>query len=297
MKRTSLSLRFLVLLLCLAASGFAQSVTSNISASTEHPDATQIAIPGGAGATVSGAGTAGAGPLIGFQVWQQDRFLLSSFFTFSAPQAISGSQHDFGAFLLNPPGQGTSYSFAGNKVWGCFPIRGCKKDEAPIFVGFGGRAGITNTTWKDGSGDAAQSIAGTVAYVTPTVLITSKTYATNAPSEGNNDSGGQNKASNNSQDDANQYQFGVSVGPSFRFIAGDLAQGTNESLRKELLGTAKKSMTGMEMEFFVRMNSFRPFVRYSRFNLPGSINIPGFSGSQVIFGVDVLSAIFKKTLQ
>src|ERR1051325_823751 len=85
---------------------YGQSLTANLSAPKDKQDDTQIAIPGGAGATVTGSGTAGAGPLLGFQVWKQDDFLLSSFFSFSAPQTISGQQHDFGAFLLNPPGQG-----------------------------------------------------------------------------------------------------------------------------------------------------------------------------------------------
>lgn len=256
----------------------AQSVTSNISAGKDKEDTTQIAIPGGAGATVSGSGTAGAGPLIGFQVWQQDSFLVSSFFTFSAPQSVSGQQHDFGSFLLNPPGQGTSYSFAGNRVWACFPIYGCSKDNAPIFVGVGGRIGVTNTSWQSGSGNATQTVSGTVAYFTPGILLTSKTYLAG---EG---------------DEMNQYQFGLSAGPGFRYIAGDLAQTSNDTFRQQTLGTTKKSMTGVEVEFFVRMNSFRPFVRFSRFALPNSTEVSGFSGTQAVFGVDVLSAIFKKSL-
>ena len=260
----------------------AQSLTSNISAPKDQEETTQIAIPGGAGATVSGTGTAGAGPLLGFQVWQQDSFLISSFFTFSAPQNVSGEQHDFGAFLLNPPGQGTSYSFAGNRVWKCFPVHGCsgkEKTDAPVFVGIGGRLGVTNTTWQTGSGSTAQNVSGTVAYFTPAVLVTSNTFIT-----------GENT-------DQNQYQFGISAGPAFRYIAGDLAQSSNDAFRQQTLGATKKSFTGLEVEFFVRMNSFRPFVRFSRFDVGNGTNIPGFSGVQAIFGVDVLSAIFKKSLE
>jgi hypothetical protein len=56
-------------------------------------------------------------------------------------------------------------------------------------------------------------------------------------------------------------------------------------------------MLGVEIEFFVRLNSFRPFVRFSRFTLPNRTDISGFSGTQALFGVDVLSAIFKKSLE
>jgi hypothetical protein len=263
---------------CLRLEG--QSLTATLSVPKDKQDDTQIAIPGGAGATVTGSGTAGAGPLLGFQVWKQDNFLLSSFFSFSAPQAISGQQHDFGAFLLNPPGQGTSYSFAGNRVVPCFLFVTCDKTTAPVFVGIAGRAGVTNTSWQTGSGSTSQSVSGTVAYITPAILLTSKTYVTGETNE-----------------EQNQYQFGVSAGPGFRYIAGDLAQSSNDTFRQQTLGTTKKSMLGVEIEFFVRLNSFRPFVRFSRFTLPNRTDISGFSGTQALFGVDVLSAIFKKSLE
>jgi hypothetical protein len=272
----------IVLALALAATSYAQSLISNLS--TKDPgdvDKTQIAIPGGAGAVSTSTGTAGAGPLIGFQVWQQDRFLLSSFFTFSAPQSISGQQHDFGSFMLNPPGQGTSYSFAGNRLWavcGGAKMKDCEKTEALFLFGIAGRAGITNTKWNSGSGDAAKSIDGSVAYLTPAALFTSRTYR-------------DSKAA-----DANQYQFGASFGPSMRFIANDLGQRQNAQFRQQVFGTDRKTLKGWELEFFVRMNQFQPYVRFSHFSLPNQIDISGFSGAQVVFGVNVLSSVFQKTI-
>jgi hypothetical protein len=158
-----------------------------------------------------------------------------------------------------------------------------------VYVGFGARGGITNTAWQpqavSTSAVAAPALNGTVGYLTPEFLLTSKTYI-------------QESASTSGQ--GNQYQFGVGVGPSWRLIGGDLAQGrstaTTPTLRSQLLGTDQTSFTGFEVTFFVRMNQFKPYVRYSHFSAPNKINILGLTGSQFVFGVDVLSAIYQTTL-
>lgn len=297
--------------------GQSTSAAQGLSTKSGDESSTQLAVPGGAGATVTGTGTAGAGPLIGFQVWQQDRFFLSSFFTFSPPQTVSGQQHDFGAFLLNPPGQGTSFAFIGNKVFGVYlnahskptyrksraataaqrvaiaagvavPAKAATVDDAILFWGFGARTGVTNTTWQSGTGDTQQSAGGTVVYFVPEFAVTSKTY----------------KLKDTQGKDTNQYQFGASVGPTFRAIGGDLAQTKQDSFRATLLGTDKKSYAGFEVTFFVRMNQFKPYVRFTHFASPATnlphpaqgIDVAGFSGSQFVFGVDVLSAIFQTKL-
>ena len=270
-------------LVAIPANLWAQSTVS-ITSSTKDEDKekTHLAVPGGAGATVTSTGTAGAGPLIGFQVWKLDKYFASSFFSFSPPLTVSGQQREFGTFLLNPSGRGTSYAFIGNKMWGFYPAgqcanakSNCTVSNAHAFYGIGIRGGITNTTWQTESESEVQSVDGTVAYVAPEFVVTSKTY---------------------NQSEGNQYQFGLGVGPSFRFIAGDLAQAQNDDFRKRVLGTDQKSKAGVEITFFVRMNEFKPYVRFSHFSPPNSVDVPGFSGSQFVFGVDVLSPIFKTTL-
>jgi hypothetical protein len=293
---------------------FAQN-TPTASTNAKSTDTT-ISVPGGAGATVTGSGTAGAGPLIGFQVSKLDSFFISSFFTISPPQSISGQlptgtgsvspdQDNFGSFLLNPPGQGTSYTFAGSKVWGLRPQKPHTCDSAStnsdpqalvqsscsIYVGFGGRGGVTNTTWVgQATGGNNQSVSGTVAYITfPEFVLTSRTYVAPITS----DSKADGTANQN-----NQYQFGISVGPSWRFIGGDLAQkqstAGNPTLRNQLLGTDKTNFFSPEVTFFVKLNEFKPYFRFSHFSQPSKDSpIPGFSGSQFVFGVDVTSAIFQ----
>ena len=259
-------------------------------------DATQLAVPGGAGATAAASGSASAGAVLGFQVWQQDKFFLASFFTFAVPQTFTGQppaagqtispQHGtFGSLLLNPPGQGTSYSFTGNYMLGWYPTGGlkcttaCTVDKAIFFVGGEVRAGITNAAWTEATSTPI-SLNSSIGYIVPEFLLTSKTYNYT----GAKDSG------------QNQYQFGAAMGPSLRFIGGDIAQSENTAVRTTLLGTNKTSMAGLELTFFVRMNQFKPYVRFTHFAPPYGMNVPGFSGSQFVFGVDVLSPLFQATL-
>lgn len=134
-------LALLVMFAGLARVADAQSPVSGLSKyGTGDGTSTEISIPGGAGAAINGGSTGAAGPLIGFQVWQPDNYLISTFFTFAPPQELAGTKRDFGSFLLTPPGRGTSFTFAGSKVHAV---------GEHFFVGGGGRAGITNTTWKD----------------------------------------------------------------------------------------------------------------------------------------------------
>ncbi|UWZ85967.1 hypothetical protein [Occallatibacter riparius] len=312
------------LLLCALTSAGAQNTpTTSTNAKTAE---TTISVPGGAGATVTSSGTAGAGPIIGFQVSQLDNYFISSFFTISPPQSVSGQlptgtqtvsadQGNFGAFLLTPPGQGTSYSFAGNRMFGfqSMKAKGCISAQTKsttakaaavaagnttgdlvesgcaIYVGFGGRGGVTNTTWVGQvTGGNNQSKSGTVAFITfPELVVTSKTYVSPISSSA---AGAANQN--------NQYQFGVSFGPSWRFIGGDLAQGqstsTTPTFRSQMLGTDKTSFFSPEVTFFVKMNEFKPYFRFSHFSQPKADQpIPGFTGSQFVFGVDVTSAIFQ----
>lgn len=269
------------------------AITTPTDANGQPVSGTQIAVPGGAGASAATSGSASAGPILGFQVWQQDRFFLASFFTFSVPQtfsgqapiagqAVSAQQSTFGSLLLNPPAQGTSYSFTGNKMFE-FPRKQADVAKADFFVGGEVRAGITNATWTEAAATPI-SLNATIAYIVPEFLATSKTYTF------------QMTDNNGKLISSNQYQFGLAAGPTLRFIGGDVAQKTNDAVRAALLGTTDKEMAGLELTFFVRMNQFKPYVRFTHFSAPQGNDIPGFSGSQFVFGVDVLSPLFQTTL-
>ncbi len=259
--------RLSMLLLSIAGIAPAQAPVSGLSKyASGDGDKMQIAIPGGAGAAINGSSTGAAGPLIGFQVWKPDDYLLSTFFTFAPPQELAGTKRDFGSFLLTPPGRGTSFTFAGSKV------RGIGKH---IFVGGGGRAGITNTTWKDLSDSKVEPLSGSVAYFSPSLILTSETFRT--PGNG-----------------SNEYQFGLLTGYGVRHLTGDLSQPSAAAFRQKLVNTDRTTLHGLEIEFFVRMNQFRPYFRYTRFQL--NTEVPGLSGGQVVFGVDVLSSIFRTEL-
>jgi hypothetical protein len=115
-------------------------------------DLTQVAVPAGALASVGSDDTeAGAGPIFGFQIWKRDTAFLGVFFTFAPASTISGTQNDFGAFVLNAPAKGTSFFVSGNQTpW---PLSFSKDPFAKpkILLGYGGRAGVTNSTWETGT--------------------------------------------------------------------------------------------------------------------------------------------------
>ena len=323
-RRISRGFAIIAWLMALAWNASAQSAPGNAISTPPGTDVstTQLAVPGGAGATATNSGNASAGAILGFQIWQQDKFFLASFFTFSTPQTFTGQppasgqttsaqQSTFGALLLNPPNQGTSYAFTGNYMWGVYPkadrpcttakaaldstgrlvvdnkgkvvtnpntANSCTVDNAILFYGGELRGGITNTTWTESTATPT-SLNATIGYLAPEVLVTSKTYKFNT--DGNTE---------------NQYQFGVALGPSFRFIGGDIAQNPNTAFRTALLGTTKSYLAGFETTFFVRLNQFKPYVRFTHFGASTGANIASFSGNQFVFGVDVLSPLIQTTL-
>lgn len=116
-------------------------------------------------------------------------------------------------------------------------------------------------------------MSGSVAYFSPSLIVTSKTFR---------------------PDEKNEYQFGLLTGYGVRHLTGDLSKPSAAAFRKKLVNTERTTLHGLEIEFFVRMNQFRPYFRYSRFQL--NTEVPGLSGGQVVFGVDVLSSIFRTSV-
>jgi hypothetical protein len=91
-----------------------------------------------------------------------------TFFTFSAPRTISGSQKDFGGFLLNPPGQGTSFYVSASKAW--------QSPLPDLLIGIAGRTGITQSNFEATVAGTKQTLSAFAGYFTPSLLIATKTY-------------------------------------------------------------------------------------------------------------------------
>jgi hypothetical protein len=113
------------------------------------------------------------------------------------------------------------------------------------------------------TGSTPQSAQGFVTYVTPALVIVTRTFAYGATA-----------ASNSAT--ANEFQFGPEIGPTFRLIGGDLGQ--MSGLRQSLPGTSVTSMTGLDV-------TLRPFVRITKFSNPAGTAISGLTGGQAIFGI------------
>jgi hypothetical protein len=230
----------------------------------------QWAIPAGATAAVDNtdAGT-GLGPILGIQFWQQDKYFGSFLFSQAPETEITGSQREFGTFLLSPPFTGTSFSGGFNKILG---------QPKGMLAGLSGRAGITRMKWSGNvspslnASPTLQTAPGDIAYIGGGVLLMSPTFK---------------------RDDRNEYQFGVEGHWTWRSIIGDLASLKNDSFRQTIIGTTDTNFNGPELTFFVRLNSAQPFLRLSRVKSQGESSVDGLHGWQTFFGMTVLSAIFQ----
>jgi len=232
--------------------------------------ATQIAVPLGAtaGLASDSEDNADVGAVLGFQMWKKDVSLLATFFSLSGADTINGGPGDFGSFLLNPNTRGNSFYLSGNRLWAV----GTRKE---LLVGVSGRVGVTRTTWVAPLTTGEQSVDGFVGYLVPSFLLSSRTFKTGGP-------------------ESNEYQFGLEAGPSLRYIGGDLAQADAFLSAPEVLGMSDHSFLGYEITFYARLNAAQPFVRITHFN--SDSDVPGFTGTQAIIGVNVLSAVFKSTV-
>lgn len=260
---------FGLLLVASPTSAGAQNVSLLSPKTTADTSKTQVAIPAGATASVSNT-SADAGPIFGFQVWnEQKQGFLGAFFTFSVPKTISGTQKDFGNFLLDPPSGGTSFYISGSQALTQLHWGGS--------VGVAGRAGVTSATWEASPNGTDTSESSFVAYVNPNLLLASKTFQTNADPSST----------------PNEYQLGIETGPSWRFIGGNVSQDGVFRASPQVLGTRDKHMFGWETTVFVRLNAFQPYVRFSYFKRRSDGDVLGFTGFQAVFNVNVLSAIFQ----
>lgn len=271
----------LLVFLGLSASSLAMGPATNGLLTPKEQDKPEFAIPLGAtaglGADAEKDATAGA--LLGFQIAttrKESKSFVSLFFSLAPAETIRGEQKDFGAFLLNPSRAGSSFFLAGNYLWN--PNHSEPKKE--YYIGPSLRTGLTRSTWQATVDSTSQSVDGFVGYATLSFLVMSRTHKT---------------AGGNSEGQSNEYEFGLEVGPTYRWIGGDLARGRSFIESPEVLGTAQTSLAGFEATFFARLNTAKPFLRLTRFKRGTSI--PGFSGWQAMIGVDILSSLFRSELK
>lgn len=227
---------------------------------------TRIAVPVGVGADLGSGDQKGIAPALGFQIWKNDNYFLGAFFTVAATDPTVSEK--YGAFVLNPPLTGRSFYVSGNYMLN-------RKSAQPVRYGIGGRWGTTSSSFEftpAGGTAIKQDGFGVVASLTAQVMT--KTFP----------------VSLGDGDKTSEFQLGVELGPTWRLLGGDLSE--NDAFRQQLLGTDQSSFAGFEMTFFVRLNAVQPFARFSNFGRPDDVAIPGFTGRQLVWGVNVASALF-----
>ena len=226
----------------------------------------RIAVPVGVGSDLGSGDQKGVAPAIGFQLWKTDNYFIGAFFTIAATDTTVSEK--YGSFVLNPPRTGRSFYVSGNYMFN----RAHTPPEEVLF-GVGGRWGTTSSSFEftpAGGTLIKQDGFGTVASVTAQVMT--RTHHVTIG------------------EDTSEFQLGVEVGPTWRLLGGDLSE--NDAFRKQILGTDKSSFAGFEFTFFARVSGVQPFARFSNFGRPDGVVIPGFTGRQVVWGINVASSLF-----
>jgi opacity protein-like surface antigen len=249
--------------LVLALAGLSPVHAQNISTITVNSEEPHIAIPAGAAAKVnSDTGDGAANALLGFQYWKEDAWLLTVLASQAAEGKTISDRSQFGSFLLDPSSNGTSFYVSGNYTW----------HLKSLLIGPNFRLGGSSTAWEATINGAKQSVGGVVLYFSPAMQISSPTF-------GKPD---------------NSYQIGGEIGWGVRTIANDLGQAKTFLSAPEVLGTTSTSFHGFEGKVFFRVNELKPYMRVSHYASPNGQSVPGLTDWQASFGVEVLSALFKK---
>jgi hypothetical protein len=230
--------------------------------------ATYLAVPAGAKAS-AGDSKGGAG-IFGVQIWQRDSLFLSAFASVGAEQTVT---EKFGGYVLNPSNEGSSFQLSGHRV--VWKSRG-STSPALFNAGVSGRATFTLSNWKVTSGQTVSESRGLVTSLTPALRLATKTFERETTT-----------------DEKDEYQLAFEIGPTWRFIGGDV--GHEEAFRTmpQVLSAAKTSYAGLEWSISFRVNAWQPFARFTWIPQPGTGPIRGLTGTQAVIGVDVVSALFK----
>jgi hypothetical protein len=245
-------------------------IRPKIMAAKATPDSTEgpsFVLPLGVNAKTAKESNS-AGPLIGLQLFSEGSFI-SAFFNYAGDRQAIGKKQ-IGPLMLNPTSDSLGAYFSGS-----INISSITTNDS-LFWGISGRMGCTSTNWKIDDDSTDPGVSGFIVYIDPSVQIITK------PIRLLND---------------NEAGLCFEAGPMFRFIVGDLVQSTNDSFRTspEILGTSKKSYIGLGMTLALKINSIKPFVRFTIFSAKG-IDITGFTGPQITLGAEILTTFIQSKL-
>jgi len=98
----------------------------------------------------------------------------------------------------------------------------------------------------------------------------------------------------NAELNENEISFGIELGLALRWIAGDIADDSNESHREKLVGTTTKHFPGFEGGMQIQFGSIIAGIQgYWLFDLAKSDFVPGLSRGQISAGFSISGPIFQ----
>ena len=205
--------------------------------------------------------TGGAGASLGLQFVPNEKWFFDVQFSLSGNNDLTGSQADFGSYVLNPSTDGMGFHGQARYVI-----------ESPFAVsgGFGG----SGTAWEamvGPDGDLTKTrFEGFILYGNVALQI-----ATQVKDGG---------------DDKNKIWLGIEIGPAFRTFGGDLGLMDDFRASPKVLGVGDTSFMGLQVTAFAELNDrTRPYARFTRY---GDGSIAGLSRWQWSLGVDVIGTAF-----
>lgn len=223
---------------------------------------TNMAVPVGASAAADDQDASGAA-VLGFQVFKNGRYLASAFVNVGSSRLVSSGEGT-GATLRNPGNNGAGGYLKLN--WLPVGIGGARLGAAALL-------GAQAQDWE-APGVAGSPMGGSMSYLNLGVMLQSPIFT---PS-GAGMSG-------------NSYSVGIIVGPTARWIGGDVTLPSGAAFREAFLGTPETEFWGLDVTLFLTLNSAAPYVKITNFSKDD--DIAGLSGTQLTVGVDVLAAAFQ----
>jgi hypothetical protein len=251
-----------------SSTAYAQSTVSTLNGTVSKGgggSVFSIPVGGTLGLPANDANETGGAALFGIQYEKADTFLLSAIMNLGTGQTIKGAQSAFGAALVNPATDGRGFT-------GAATVAVPQLSRWGALFEVGGRVGVNGTNWERTVNGAPQTVSGGVIFFAPGVQIGTRSIE---------------------YKDDNYFRLTLSAAYSMRTLWGDLAQRSADAFRRDpgVLGVSDTSFNGAEIAILMTLNDVQPFVRYSHFSV--SRDISGFSGNQIVFGVNALTALFK----
>ncbi|MGO8672816.1 MAG: fibronectin type III domain-containing protein, partial [Capsulimonadaceae bacterium] len=217
----------------------------------------------------SSSGNANAGGALGVRLIRDNELFLL-YINPTSPVAESSSGTGFGSQLLSPGISGQSAELLLGHLWED-PFKNACHQTTGTYM----EHDLANFTFTDSNTSPSTSKSGAIMANTFGFQ-----YVRVLNQAASGDSGSQKPS-----------VFGAQFGFTDRVLMGDAA-GDAQFLQSNF-NSRSRFYWGFEGKVFVNLGDVQPFTQITFF--PGSEGLPGFSGAQVVVGVDATTSLFSKS--